>query len=104
MTLSLTSHLAGVFAAVALAAPAGKMAQGSMMKGKKMGMAAPASAKTIVVNTCPTTGGKVVGAGVGMSRVASYEVHFCCAGCKPEFDKLSKAAQLQKIRAVLAKS
>ncbi len=75
-----------------------------MMKGKKMGAAPSAGAKRVVVNTCPITGGKVVGKGVGMSRVASYEVHFCCAGCKPEFDKLPKAAQLQKIRAVLAKS
>ena len=77
---------------------------GMMMKGKKMGMAAPASAKTIVVRTCPMTGGKVIEAGAGMSRVANYEVHFCCAGCTPEFDKLPKAAQLQKIQAVLAQS
>lgn len=51
-----------------------------------------------MIHTCPMTGGKVIGAGAGMSRVANYEVHFCCAGCKPEFDKLPKAAQLQKIR------
>lgn len=75
-----------------------------MPMGKKMGMGAPAAARVIVVHTCPITGGKVVGAGAGMSRVANYEVHFCCAGCKPEFDKLPKTAQLQKIRMVLAKS
>jgi len=77
---------------------------GIKMHGKKMGMAAPGSAKTIAVQTCPMTGGKVIEAGAGISRVANYEVRFCCAGCKPEFDKLSKAAQLQKIRAALAKS
>ena len=75
---------------------------GSMMeKGKKMGMATPAPGKTIVVNTCPITGEKIVGAGVGMSVVGNYEVHFCCAGCKPMFDKMTKAQQLAKINAVL---
>jgi hypothetical protein len=74
---------------------------GSMMKGKKMGMAAPASAKLIVVNTCPITGEKVVGQGVGTSVVGNYEVHFCCPGCKPMFDKLSSAEQLAKIKAVI---
>jgi len=75
-----------------------------MPMGKQMGAVPGSGARQIVVHTCPMTGGKVVEAGAGLSRVASYEVHFCCAGCKPEFNKLSKAAQLQKIRAVLAKS
>ena len=74
---------------------------GMMMKGKKMGAAPAAGAKRVVVNTCPITGGKVVGKGVGMSVVGNYEVHFCCAGCKPMFDKMSKAQQLAKIRAVI---
>ncbi len=74
---------------------------GMMMKGKKMGAAPAAGTKRIVVNTCPITGGKVVGKGVGMSVVGKYEVHFCCAGCKPIFDKMSKAQQFAKIQAVI---
>ncbi len=74
---------------------------GMMMKGKKMGAAPVAGAKRVVVNTCPITGGKVVGKGVGMSVIGNYEVHFCCAGCKPMFDKMSKAQQLAKIQAVI---
>jgi len=74
---------------------------GMMMKGKKMGAAPAAGAKRIVVSTCPITGAKVVGMGAGMSVVGNYEVHFCCAGCKPMFDKMSKAQQLAKISAVV---
>lgn len=72
------------------------------MQGEtKMGQAAPSkTAKKIVISTCPITGEKVVGAGVGMSLVGNYEVHFCCAGCKPAFDKMTKAQQLQKIQKV----
>ncbi len=72
-----------------------------MPMGKKMGAVPVAGTKRVVVNTCPITGGKVVGKGAGMSVVGSYEVHFCCAGCKPMFDKMSKAQQLAKIRAVI---
>ena len=75
-----------------------------MPMGKKMGQAAPSTGAIISVNTCPITGEKVQGAGAGMTRVANYEVHFCCPGCKPIFDKLSQTQQLEKIKAVLARS
>lgn len=86
-------------------APAGYMDGSKMMPmGKKMGAAPAAGAKRVVVNTCPMTGEKIVGEGVGMSVVENYEVHFCCPMCKPEFDGLPKATQLQKIQAALAKN
>jgi len=74
---------------------------GMMMKGKTMGAVPVAGTKRVVVNTCPITGSKVVGQGAGVSVVGNYEVHFCCAGCKPMFDKMSNAQQLAKIRAVI---
>ncbi len=80
--------------------PMGGMMKG-MTKSKKMGAAPAAGAKRTVVSTCPITGGKVVGMGAGMSVVGNYEVHFCCAGCKPMFDKMTKAQQLAKIKAVI---
>jgi hypothetical protein len=55
----------------------------------------------VVVNKCPMTGEEVKGEGGGKSVVGSYEVHFCCAGCKPEFDKLAKADQEAKIKSAL---
>ena len=74
-----------------------------MKMGMKMG-SGDAHSKRIVVDTCPITGEKVVGPGVGMSLVGNYEVHFCCGGCKPAFDKMTKAQQLEKIRAVSKKA
>jgi hypothetical protein len=53
------------------------------------------------VNVCPMTMEAVHGKGVGHSVVGSYDVHFCCGGCKPEFDKLSKPEQQKKIQAAL---
>ena len=73
---------------------------GMDMAGKKMSMAKPS--KHVLVSTCPMTGEKVEGAGVGTSIVDNYEVKFCCGGCKPAFDKLSKSDQLKKIQTALA--
>ncbi len=55
----------------------------------------------VVVNKCPMTGEEVKGEGGGKTVVGSYEVHFCCAGCKPEFDKLARADQEAKIKSAL---
>ncbi len=72
-----------------------------MPMGKKMGAVPVAGTRRVVVNTCPITGNKVVGKGAGVSVVGNYEVRFCCAGCKPMFDKMSKAQQFAKIGAVI---
>ena len=56
------------------------------------------------LNVCPMMGSPIKGEGVGMSQVDDYEVHFCCAGCKPAFDKMTKTQQMEKVRAVLGKS
>lgn len=76
------------------------------MGDTKMGKVKPAAVagKRVVVNTCPITGEKVVGAGAGMSLVGNYEVHFCCAGCKPAFDKMTKTEQMAKVKTLLDKS
>ncbi|GAB4454381.1 MAG: hypothetical protein OHK0029_08880 [Armatimonadaceae bacterium] len=64
--------------------------------------ATPAKQK-VVVNVCPIMQAEVVGEGSGVSLVDNYEVHFCCGGCKPQFDALPKKEQLAKIQAVLKK-
>ena len=58
--------------------------------------------KTIDLTTCPITGEAVKGEGGGMEKVGKYTVHFCCANCKPQFDKLSKKDKEKKV-AELAK-
>jgi len=59
--------------------------------------------KLTQVNVCPITGEAVKGEGGGSSKVGTYEVHFCCAGCKPAFDKLSATDKEAKIKSALAK-
>ncbi len=87
-----------------LGSPQGAFAQSSTTKTKAIGHARTAALKTISVNVCPISGAKVIGAGGGTSRVGNYQVHFCCSACKPVFDKMTKAQQLQKIKVALAKS
>lgn len=70
--------------------------------GKKMG-AKPTTAKLVEVKVCPMTGEAVKGKGAGSEVVGKYNVHFCCGGCQPAFDKLSKADKDKKIAAVLNK-
>src|SRR5207237_172603 len=55
------------------------------------------------VMVCPITGEAVKGEGGGSVVYANYEVHFCCAGCKPQFDSLAKADKDLKIAAALKK-
>ena len=69
----------------------------------KKSAAAPAP-KLIEVNTCPIMGGDSTGAGGGTSLVGNYKVNFCCGGCKPRFDSLTRAEQDAKIQAALKKS
>jgi hypothetical protein len=59
--------------------------------------------KTIEVRVCPIEMEAVMGKGGGQEMVGNYNVHFCCAGCKPTFDKLSKTDKLKKIAAALKK-
>ena len=57
--------------------------------------------KLIVVSTCPMTGEAVKGEGGGKSVIGKYEVHFCCAGCKAPFDKMTREEQEAKIKTAL---
>jgi hypothetical protein len=58
------------------------------------------AAKLIEIKTCPISGEKVVGKGAGSEVVGNYKVYFCCAGCQPKFDKLTKAQKLAKVVAL----
>ncbi len=49
------------------------------------------------VKVCPMTGEAIHGAGVGSEIVGQYNVHFCCGGCKGEFDKLPKKEQERRV-------
>jgi hypothetical protein len=59
--------------------------------------------KLVVVNTCPMTGEDAKSAAGGTCKVGNYEVHFCCAGCKAPFEKMTVAEQEAKIKAALKK-
>ncbi len=59
--------------------------------------------KTTQVMVCPMTGEAVHGVGGGHEAVGNYVVHFCCAGCQPDFDKLSKKDKEKKIAEALKK-
>ena len=73
------------------------------MKPAKTKKAETGETKLVVVNTCPMTGEEVKSAAGGICKVGNYEVHFCCAGCKAPFEKMSVADQEAKIKAVLKK-
>ena len=60
--------------------------------------------KPIDVKVCPITGEAITGQGSGSEVVGKYKVYFCCASCKPSFDKLSKANKLKKVAALEKKS
>ncbi len=55
------------------------------------------------VMVCPMTQTAVRGRGGGVQVIGKNRVHFCCAGCQPEFNKLSKAEQQKRIAAALQK-
>jgi len=76
-------------------------------KVKKAGVktgATGVSTQLTKVMVCPIMGQRVEGKGGGTSVVGNYEVHFCCGGCKPTFDKLSDAQKKAKIAEALKKS
>jgi iron-sulfur cluster repair protein YtfE (RIC family) len=84
----------------------------AVKKAKKVSTAKPesnvataevASAKLIDLRTCPTTGEKVEGDGGGSEVVGNYKVYFCCAGCKPSFDALSKTEKEKKVASLAKK-
>jgi hypothetical protein len=52
---------------------------------------------------CPMTQSAVRGRGSGVQAVGKNRVHFCCAGCQPEFNKPPKAEQQKRIAAALQK-
>ena len=63
------------------------------------------AAKLIDVKVCPITGAKVIGSGGGSEVVdGKYKVFFCCPGCQPEFDKLTAAQKLAKVKTLAKKS
>jgi len=55
------------------------------------------------VMVCPITMEAVKGAGGGSLVYGRYRVHFCCAGCKPAFEKLTKARKDTRIAQALKK-
>jgi hypothetical protein len=61
------------------------------------------SARLVEVRVCPISQGTVNGKRAGSSIVGNYRVSFCCGGCKPAFDSLSKVEKQQKIAAALKK-
>lgn len=61
------------------------------------------SPQLIKVMVCPMMGSPVQDEKGETSRVGNYEVHFCCAGCKPAFDRLDEKSKRAKIAAALQK-
>lgn len=91
--LLILSAAACLFAGSAFAAP----------KDKSKTPTKPKAAKLIEVKVCPVTGEAVSGSGGGSEVYGKYKVNFCCAGCKPEFDKMSAKDKDAKIAATLKK-
>lgn len=83
-----------VAGATALLAGAAAAAPGQKDKKAK-------DVKTTEITTCPITGESSVGAKGGSEMVkvgkTTYKVDFCCAGCQPNFDKLSKKDKEKKV-------
>jgi hypothetical protein len=55
------------------------------------------------VKVCPMTGEAVQGNGAGHQIVGEYRVYFCCGGCQPAFNKLSKAEQAKRVAEAVKK-
>ncbi len=62
------------------------------------------TAKVTEVHVCPETGEAVKGEPAGSEVVGKYKVYFCCAGCKPSFDKLSKEDKEKKVADLVKKN
>jgi len=64
--------------------------------------------KVVEIKTCPIQGEDASSAAGGSSKVTinkvSYKVNFCCAGCKPTFDKLSQADKEKKLAKYIKKA
>lgn len=69
---------------------------------KKKPVKPAAAAKLILITTCPITKEDAKAAAGGSEVVGKYKVNFCCAGCKPNFDKMTKEEK-EKTLAALAK-
>src|SRR6478752_2606785 len=87
-----------IVTSLAVAASAAPAKPGAAKPG-----AAKKPAKLTEVNYCPITGEKVEGKGDGSEVVGKYHVKFCCAGCQPAFDKMSKQDKDKKIAEMLKK-
>jgi hypothetical protein len=73
--------------------------------GKKTAKPAPKKTVTLTeIKTCPVTGEEVTSDSGGSSVVGKYKVHFCCAGCKPSFDKMAQADKEKKLAELAKKS
>ena len=93
--------LIALFSAAAIMASVTGFADTNKMDHKKPAKPAkgskPSKTKLVEVTTCPITGEAVKDMKAGGSEVVgNYNVHFCCAGCKPNFDKLTAADKLKK--------
>ena len=66
-------------------------------------LAGPPPAKTVSLHTCPMTGEAIKGKGVDAETVGKYKISFCCAGCKPQFDALSKKDKDKKLAEIAKK-
>jgi len=79
---------------------------GTLLAGAALAAPGDKKPKTVELTTCPMTKESSVGAKGGTELVkvgkTTYQVDFCCAGCKPEFDKLSTKEKQAKV-AELAK-
>ena len=97
--------ITALFSALALVAGVAAIAGPPASKDKKP--VAKAGAKTVEVWTCPIAGKPVAdhsAKGVAYKgKTATYNVHFCCAGCPEEFAKLSPKDKEAKIAAALKK-
>lgn len=64
--------------------------------------------KVVEIKTCPMTSEAVKGPDGGKSLVkvgkTTYQVDFCCAGCKPQFDKMTQKEKETKIAELTKKS
>ncbi len=76
---------------------------GAALAGPTKGTAKKPVSKLTDVMVCPMTQSAVRGRGGGVQVVGQNRVHFCCAGCQSEFNKLSKAEKEKKITAALKK-
>ncbi len=78
-------------------------AYNELAKKAKKTSSTPTTTTLTQVMSCPISGEAVKGSTGETTTVAGYEVHFCCAGCKPQFDALSTAEKTNKVLALVKK-